>query len=71
MYESQRKGNAKEEIRVNMRVETEEQCYICPKCGHVVEWQKEALERAQFYHRDEIIDQFDVTFVNIAGREEG
>jgi len=30
-----------EEKKVNMHVDSEEQCYICPECGHVVYWGKE------------------------------
>lgn len=34
----------KEEENINMRVDTEEQCYICPDCGHVIYWNKESEE---------------------------
>jgi len=29
------------EKKVNMTVDLEEQCYICPDCGHIIDWNKE------------------------------
>ena len=29
------------EKKVNMNVDLEEQCYICPDCGHIIDWNNE------------------------------
>lgn len=35
------KKSGEKEKKVNMNVELDERCYICPECGHIVEWDKE------------------------------
>ena len=36
------------EKKVNMQTEMEEQCYICPECGHIVEWDHEDKDKIRF-----------------------
>ena len=32
------------EKRVNMRVDIENECYICPECGEIIKWGNEGDE---------------------------
>lgn len=38
LNESRRKGNEK---KINMDIDQDGQFYICPECGHVVNWNTE------------------------------
>lgn len=33
-----RKCATKGDDKINMDVEIDKQCYVCPECGHVVDW---------------------------------
>jgi predicted RNA-binding Zn-ribbon protein involved in translation (DUF1610 family) len=35
------KDNRDQEKKVNMNVDMENQRYVCPECGHVVNWEEE------------------------------
>lgn len=42
MKESEKSSKKESEaVKINMSIDMEEQCYICPDCGHVVYWVKE------------------------------
>jgi len=33
-------GKKRENKKINMTVEVEEQCYICPECKHITNWKE-------------------------------